>query len=45
MSGQTALPHPTTLSNEIIVNVDGNFFIVIFKAKYAVRTLANIASM
>jgi len=28
----------TTLSNEIIVNVDGNFFIVVFEAKYAVRT-------
>lgn len=31
---------PTALSNEIIVNVDGNSFIVIFKAKYALSPLA-----
>jgi hypothetical protein len=38
--------YPTALSNEIVVNVDSNFFIAVFKAKYAVRTLlANIASM
>jgi hypothetical protein len=45
MSGQNSIAHTTALSNEIIVNVDDNFFIVVFKAKYAVRTLANIASM
>jgi O-antigen/teichoic acid export membrane protein len=35
MSGQNSIAHPTALSNEIIVNVDDNFFIVVFKAKYA----------
>lgn len=41
ISGQNSIAHPTELSNEIIVNIDGNYFIVVFKAKYPVRTPAN----